>query len=248
MKAVITDLDKTLLRTDKTVSEYTRAVLDACRGRGMLVMAATARPERSILTYQALLGFEAAATLNGARVLLPGRTLENALAFASVRRMLEQIMAVPGVRISLETDRGIFSNAPIPEWSPVVFEGFPQLPECGRIYKILLSGLGEGLRERAEGALTEDAYLTVANGELLQIMDRRATKWNGVGAMLGAAGIAPEDAVYFGDDNDDLEPIRRCGTGVAVANAIGAVLDAADAVAPANDLDGVARWIEDNLL
>ena len=103
MKAVITDLDKTLLRTDKTVSEYTRAVLDACRGRGMLVMAATARPERSILTYQALLGFEAAATLNGARVLLPGRTLENALAFAGVRRMLEQIMAVPGVRISLET-------------------------------------------------------------------------------------------------------------------------------------------------
>ncbi len=33
VKTVITDLDKTLLRTDETVSEYTRAVLDACRGR-----------------------------------------------------------------------------------------------------------------------------------------------------------------------------------------------------------------------
>lgn len=97
-------------------------------------------------------------------------------------------------------------------------------------------------------SLTADAYLTVANGDLLQIMDRRATKWNGVKVMLGAAGIAAEDAVYFGDDNDDLEPIRRCGTGVAVANAIGAVLDGADAVAASNDLDGVARWIEENLL
>ena len=36
----------------------------------------------------------------------------------------------------------------------------------------------------AEGALTEDAYLTVANGELLQIMDRGAAKWNGVARWI----------------------------------------------------------------
>lgn len=248
VKAVITDLDKTLLRTDKTVSEYTRSVLERCRRRSIPVMAATARPERSILTYRAQIGFEAAATLNGARVLLPDRVVENALAPASVERMLEEIVTIPGARISLETDRGIFSNMAIPEWGPVVFEGFPRLPDCGRIYKILLSGPAEELREAAEKALTGDAYLTVANGDLLQIMDRGATKWNGVRAMLGALGAAPEDAVYFGDDNDDLEPIRRCGTGVAVANAIGAVLDAADEAAADNDSDGVARWIEKNLL
>ena len=35
---------------------------------------------------------------------------------------------------------------------------------------------------------------------------------------------------------------------MAVANAIGAVLDAADEAAADNDSDGVARWIEKNLL
>jgi len=43
MKAIITDLDRTLLRTDKSISEYTYAVLKKCRDRGILLMAATAR-------------------------------------------------------------------------------------------------------------------------------------------------------------------------------------------------------------
>lgn len=248
IKAVITDLDNTLLRRDKTVSEYTRSVLERCQRRGMAVMAATARPERSVRAYCAQIGFQAAATLNGARVLLPDRVVENALSPASVERMLERMAAAPEAVLSLETDRGLFSSAPIPEWNPVVFEGFPRLPSCGRVYKILLSGPGDGPLQAAEGALTADAYLTVANGDLIQIMDRRATKWNGVRAMLDAAGVPPEAAAYFGDDNDDLEPLRRCGVGVAVANAIGGALDAADAVAAGSDQDGVARWIEENLL
>ena len=34
MKAIITDLDRTLLRTDRTISAYTCAVLKRCRDRG----------------------------------------------------------------------------------------------------------------------------------------------------------------------------------------------------------------------
>lgn len=41
--------------------------------------------------------------------------------------------------------------------------------------------------------------------------------------------------------------VESGGAAVAVANAIGAVLDAADEAAD-NDSDGVARWIEKNLL
>lgn len=52
MRAIITDLDRTLLRTDKSLSAYTCAVLKKCREKGMLLMVATARPERAILEYQ----------------------------------------------------------------------------------------------------------------------------------------------------------------------------------------------------
>ena len=52
----------------------------------------------------------------------------------------------------------------------------------------------------------------------------------------------------FGDDNDDIEPIKNCGLGVAVSNAIPSVLDVADRVIDSNDMDGVAKFIEENLL
>ena len=91
-------------------------------------------------------------------------------------------------------------------------------------------------------------YCTVANDNLVQIMNRKATKWNGIQLMLQACNIAPEQAVYFGDDNDDIESLKQCGTGVAVVNAIDAVKEAADVVVESNDEDGVAKWIERSIL
>lgn len=79
MKAIIVDLDRTLLRTDKSLSAYTLRTLRKCQEAGMLLLAATARPERSITTYWEQVGFDAVTAMNGARVLLPGRTLENGI-------------------------------------------------------------------------------------------------------------------------------------------------------------------------
>ncbi len=61
-------------------------------------------------------------------------------------------------------------------------------------------------------------------------------------------GIAPEEAVYFGDDQDDAESMQICGLGVAVDNAIPEVKAVADDIAECNDADGVAKWIEAHLL
>jgi len=44
-------------------------------------------------------------------------------------------------------------------------------------------------------------------------MSVSATKWNGIQKMLESYDITPDQAIYFGDDNDDIEPIRRCGCG-----------------------------------
>ena len=82
----------------------------------------------------------------------------------------------------------------------------------------------------------------------MQIMNISATKWNGIKQVLARFGISTDEAIYFGDDNDDIEPIKGCGLGIAVSNAIPAVLDAADRIADTNDNDGVARFIEENLL
>ena len=115
------------------------------------------------------------------------------------------------------------------------------------MYKILASSGQRELYDHAGEILPDDVYHTVSNRDLIQIMSTEATKWNGVRQMLACFGISPQDAVYFGDDNDDIEPIRNCGTGVAVANAIPAVREAAGCVTDDNDSDGVARFIKENI-
>lgn len=211
-------------------------------------MAATARPERAVLTYQNQIGFEAVTTLNGARIILPDRIIENGIMPSSAEAILKKVVMIPDIMLSLETEQGIFSNIPIPEWNAIVFHEFPALPTESIIYKILLSSQKSNIQFEVEKALTTDTYMTVAEGKLVQIMSTASTKWNGVKVMLETLGIKQNEAVYFGDDNDDIEPIKNCGVGVAVSNAISEVLDVADFITESNDMDGVAGYIEKNIL
>lgn len=253
MRAIIVDLDRTLLHTDKTISEYTLGVLRKCHEKGIFIMAATARPQRAIAAYHEQIQFDAMTVMNGAGVVLPGTAQQemrqeqckgNEIPEVSAKKILQKLCELPDIILSLEMGNEVYANAEIPEWEAKVYHDFPKLPTEGPIYKILVSRPNENIGPLVEMMLTEDIYCTVAGNNLVQIMNRKATKWNGVKLMLAATGVSPEDAVYFGDDNDDIEPLKYCGTGVAVANAIDAVKAAADVVTESNDEDGVARWIE----
>jgi len=248
MKAIITDLDKTLLHTDKSISEYTKTILKKCHDHGILLMAASARPLRDVLIYHDLIGFDAITATNGAVVSLPQKLLEFGISSESGEKILSSLLHYPDVVLSIETSKGLYANKDIPMWEPVVYDKFPTLPENTILYKILASSEQKQLYDGIESALTDDVYHTIANHELIQIMSHEATKWNGIQHMLFHYGISPKDAVYFGDDNDDIEPIKNCGLGVAVSNAIPSVLEVADRIVESNDLDGVARFIEEEIL
>ena len=60
--------------------------------------------------------------------------------------------------------------------------------------------------------------------------------------------ISSDDIVAFGDDINDIEMLKMCGTGVAVTNAVPDVQAIADSVTLSNDEDGVAEWIIQNVL
>ena len=242
-RAVIVDFDRTLLRTDKTISEYTVRILQNCREAGVRLFAATARPERAIGEYCRQVAFDAVCTLNGARTITKDSVLEHPIAEASALAVLDRLSGIPGIVLSVEAENGIYANMDIPPWAPKVTDRLRDLPREEKIYKILASHPDIPAENLAAG-LPENTYSSVADRTLLQVMSRTATKWNGVRNMLDAFRIDPAQAVFFGDDNDDIEPIRQCGCGVAVRNALESVLDAADEVTESNDEDGVARFLE----
>ena len=266
IRAVFTDLDGTVLRNDKTISDRTMNAIRAFREKGGIWAVASARPERAISAmYKEFTEADALITLNGARIKFGDTIISNGISSDSAAKALSAVLSHDDLIVVLETSKGIFGNIEIPEWdTPKVPDLLSLLKEVD-LYKILIAGKehklssvtipteplcpSEEIPDRirkilSENGLSEDAYFTVAEGWLFQIMSTSATKWNGVRRLLEREGIDVSEAVYFGDDHDDVESIRNIGYGVAMGNAIEEVKNVADTVTATNEEDGVAQILE----
>ncbi len=157
-------------------------------------------------------------------------------------------MRHPALRITLETGDCAYSNKPIEDYETVICEDLAGIAKAEGVLKLLVHIDNEDTLTVVKNELTEDLYYTIANGYLIQIMNKSATKWNGIKAMLDIGKCSSYETAYFGDDFDDLEPIKMCGIGIAVANAIDEVKAVADYIAESNDEDGVAGFIEQKLI
>ena len=248
IKAIVVDLDRTLLHTNKTISPYTAEVFKKCKQKGTLLMVATARPLRTMLQYCEIIDFDAISAANGARIVCGDYRKECGLCPESADRLLNALKRYPDFRVTLETGEEAYSNMPIEDYYSVISNDLAAVARTEGAVKILVGLDTPETLELVKEMLTDDLYYTVANGHLMQIMNKSVTKWNGVKAMLEICGCSAEETVYFGDDYDDLEPIRMCGVGVAVSNAIDEVKAVADYIAESNDDDGVAKFIESVIL
>ena len=261
---VFTDLDGTVFKNDKTISARTGEALRSLKDNGILWVVATARPEVAISFYDEIKNADALITLNGARIKLHDKVINNGFEKEDAIRIVKDLIKKDLI-ITLETSEGIFGNVEIPEWETPVADDLIDLLERVDVYKVLICGKDHNLptikedREQFSGkeeiekavndvidsnGLGDSVYYSVAEGWLYQIMSRNATKWKGVQLVLKTEGISSEEAVYFGDDNDDFDSISNCGLGVAMGNAIERIKVAADRIAPSNEEDGVAAIIE----
>jgi len=252
IRLVATDLDGTLLRSDKTVSAYTVGVIERMRKAGVLFVAATARPVRSVEAMLPGLAFDALICHNGAVIRsgekrIGGYGIENP--DAVVRALLD---ALPQSRISVESDEILYANYPADETWPgieyVFTRDFSEL--CGRISdKIIVEADSQEKVDAIGALLPQSCYAQLCENRLALCMHKEASKPLALKQTAALFGIGMEQIACFGDDHNDISMLRACGRGVAVANAIDEVKQAADEIlALTNDQDGVACWIEENLL
>lgn len=247
IKAIVVDLDRTLLHTDLSLSAYTLNVLHACKKQGIKIMVATARPFRAAKQYTDLICPDAMVASNGARILYQNQQTDHGICPQSARRLLTALSRYPDLRITLDTGDHAYSNHPIEDYEMILSDNLADISTTEGALKILVHLDREETLALVEKELTEDLYVTIAHGRLLQIMSTAATKWRGIQTLLDLCSCSPDETVYFGDDQDDIEPIKMCGLGVAVSNGIDAAKEAADEIAEANDADGVARYIEQRI-
>ena len=88
IRAIVVDLDKTLLHTDKTISSYTIDVLRQCRKYDIKIMIATARPLRDTIRYYETIPFDAMTVSNGARIICENQETKHGILPQSAKRLL----------------------------------------------------------------------------------------------------------------------------------------------------------------
>ena len=256
IKMIVTDLDSTLLRKNKTVSEYTESVFSKCRERGLLIVFATARPERATRQWQINPSYVIAN--NGAVITQGGKDLQSIIIPEAVKHgVLQRFINDEHVTgLCAETGSVVYAGEKVvstwPDtigftgWNPV-FHSFLE-PVTEDVCKISVECSDTGI---VLGVLKDYPELRVFpnNGEHWhQITHKSASKFNAVSYLSDITGIALSDILAFGDDFNDVEMLEKCGVGVAVENAVADAKKAADFICDTNDNDGVAKYIDEHIL
>jgi Cof subfamily protein (haloacid dehalogenase superfamily) len=256
IRLLASDLDGTLLLPDETVSDRTRAALAAAKAAGITVVLVSGRPARSLGPIAERIGVGGMAICaNGAVVwdLDSGTMVDSTPLAADLAARLVHALrqAIPGALFAVELERGFGREA---GWSDGLVATRPDALEadaleliCGPVTKLLVRhptmAFAE-VAERARAAVGDDAVVTWAGLRLVEISAAGVTKAFALERLCRRLGVAPEEVVAVGDMPNDLAMLDWAGTGVAVANAVPEVLDAADEVTAANTEDGVALLLE----
>ena len=77
---------------------------------------------------------------------------------------------------------------------------------------------------------------------------KNVTKENAIMKITEVCGFSTDSIIAFGDDYADIGMLELCGTGVAMGNAIDEVKERADIVIGSNDEEGIADFIENEIL
>lgn len=265
------DLDGTLLTTDKRLLPHTADVLKRAAEQGIIVFPVTGRPlcgiPRELL---AIPGIRYVISANGGRIMdrEENRVLhEDLVPVEPARRIL-------GILGDYDAMREVYYDGVgyAPENCLAQIEKYIPYPPMARYVmstRIPVMDVMEKFEQERRGvdklqglfALQQERSL--ARQRILEISDIEVTsalennieinakgvnKGKAVCLLAGMLGIPTEEILVFGDAQNDLQMIKTAGIGVAVANGIPEVIEAADCVTESNDEEGAANFIEKYVL
>lgn len=269
IKMIGFDLDGTLLTTDKKMTSYTREVLEEAIRRNIIVLAVTGRPYSGIpKELREFDGIRYLITSNGARIVEDGKFIyERLLPVEKARKILDIFEEYDTLREIYYDGKGYAEEAllaqvdryvPLSSMAAYVASTRVPVSSVREKFEAENRALDKIQALFADEADKKDAWRRVEQIEGVEVTGALSNniEVNEQGVQKGAAllrlgeqlGICREEIMAFGDGANDVMMIKTVGTGVAMANGIPQIIQAADILAESNDEDGVAKVIEQYVL
>ena len=265
-KLVAIDMDGTLLKEDKTISERTKKAIQSAREKGVTVVLATGRPIEGVSRYLEELNMytehDYVLSYNGA--LIQKTKSKEAVAKVALKgedlHYLRKLSDELGVNIhAFSEERGLITpkNSKYTEVEAEINNieihemNIDNIPDDEVMIKIMMIDEPEILGEAME-KLPKDVYekYTVVRSApfFLEFLNKSVNKGVGVELLAKHLGVNQEEVITFGDAGNDLHMIEYAGLGVAMGNAFDEVKKAANYITDTNENDGVAKAIEKFIL
>lgn len=258
-RLIASDLDSTLLRSDGTVSDFTKETISACMKAGIGFTFATGRMYRSALPIAKQLQITLPLiTYQGALLKSMDGSVMHALHLSQdVAEELDQILRNSGMHYNIYADETLyFSSFTPPVMKYAQHIGVEPLMVPKRLGEIAVTQYGVFDQPEAVAELEQQIrkqfgdmiHTVISGGRFLEICHPMAKKSYGLEQLALHLGIDRSEIVAVGDNNNDLDMLRYAGLGVAVENAVPAAKAAAQRLTASNDEDGVARFIRELVL
>ncbi len=258
VRALVFDLDFTLLTRDKQVRESTRQRLIEAHGRGYELVIATSRPVRAVRHFVPadLLERCTLITLNGAVVheFTKGRQWQMACMGLAARRLIDKMVhCKQPVQISAEcwgesfaTNRH-YSDEELRQKQhadPSMVKPIERI-DYGWISKVTADGQGQVLdcmRHWPE-EFPDFRFLPTMEGTLCNIVPKAIDKSTTVVTVLQRMNIHPSEMMVFADEMQDLRLMEMAGISVAMGNAVEALIEASNCVIGDCDTDAIGDFL-----
>lgn len=255
-----TDLDGTLYRDDKSVSDENRAAIEYFKSEGGLFTFITGRlPCYSHTAYSAVNPNAPFGCINGGGV-YDGEEKRYIWYTEMPRDIVELVQYIddmfPDVGIQIYCpDRVYFSkeNDLMPKFR--MLTGLPKLYKPYReidepIVKVIFGTEDAEEMQAVIRALHEHPYrekVTYIQSEptLYEVLPKGVNKGLAFGKLIEILGIDEKRTIAIGDYDNDIGMFRSAALGIAVSNSSPAALAAADLVTVSNEEHAVARVIYD---
>lgn len=254
-KLLLFDLDGTLLKSDKSISDRTISVLKKYREKGILIGVSTSRSEQNSLAYLNELTPDILISSGGALVKYGTEYIYKAeFSVAETNSMIDMARSVCGndCEITIDTIDAHYWNYKVDpkkidqSWGDSIYTDFSDFTESS--LKICVEIFDQNKADELAYKLTECDCIRFSDGYWYKFTKKNVTKENAIMKITEVCGLDTESIIAFGDDFADIGMLELCGLGVAMGNAIDEVKNKADIVIGSNDEEGIAFFLENEII
>ena len=275
MKAIVLDIDGTLLTSEKKLSKLTKVSLLKAQKQGVKVILASGRPTTGMLDLAEELELAKydgyLVSYNGSKVIdvKTGEELFNQAMTVEEGKAVLEHMKQFDVTVMIDKDDYMYTNDVFSctldyKGQPlniVEYEsrggkyklceqddlaGFLDYP----INKILTAGKPEYLKEvyqEMKAPFNNQLNCVFTADFYFEFTAQHIDKAKALDTVLSPLGIERRDVIAFGDGHNDITMLAYAGMGVAMENAVSELKRVADFETNSNDEEGIANFLEQHL-